>query len=77
VSDAIRAIEAYQRIPIRIVDVELDEAVKLADKLNIYAYDAYIIRCAIKYKSPLLSLLSLDKSLLNSASLVKTQIIKV
>jgi predicted nucleic acid-binding protein len=71
VSDAIRAIEAYQRIPIRIVDVELDEAVKLADKLNIYAY---IIRCAIKYKSPLLSL---DKSLLNSASLVKTQIIKV
>jgi predicted nucleic acid-binding protein len=74
VSDAIRAIEAYQRIPIRIVDVELDEAVKLADKLNIYAYDAYIIRCAIKYKSPLLSL---DKSLLNSASLVKTQIIKV
>ena len=51
-ADAIQAIETYQRIPLRMVDVELDEAIKLADKLNIYAYDAYLIRCAIKYKSP-------------------------
>jgi predicted nucleic acid-binding protein len=74
ISDAIKALTAYQKIPIRFVDVELDETIKLADSLNIYAYDAYLIRCAIKYKSPLLSL---DKSLINSARLVKAQVIEV
>ena len=74
VGDAIKAMQVYQKIPIRMVDVELEETVKLADKLNIYAYDAYLIRCAIKYKSPLLSL---DKSLVNSAKSVKAQIMEV
>ena len=48
VTDAIKAMRVYQKIPIRMVDVELEETIKLADKLNIYAYDAYLIRCAIK-----------------------------
>ena len=74
VTDAIKAMQVYQKIPIRMVDVELEETIKLADKLNIYAYDAYLIRCAIKYKSPLLSL---DKSLVNSAKSVKAQIMEV
>ena len=73
VSDALQSIEAYLSIPIRFVDVELDEVVKLANTLNIYAYDAYLIRAAIKYKSPLLSL---DQSLINSAKLVKAQIVE-
>ncbi len=74
VIDAVKAMRVYQRIPIRMVDVELEETIKLADKLNIYAYDAYLIRCAIKYKSPLLSL---DTSLINSAKSVKAQIVEV
>ena len=74
IDDAIQAIEAYQRIPIRFVEVELDEAMRLAERLDIYAYDAYMIRCAIKYRSPLLSL---DRSLVNSAKLVKAQAIEV
>lgn len=74
IADAVSAIRIYQKIPIRMVNVELEETIKLADKLNIYAYDAYLIRCAIKYKSPLLSL---DKSLINSAKSVKAQIMEV
>ncbi len=74
VENAIMAIQAYQKIPIRMVDVELEETIKLADRLNIYAYDAYLIRCAIKYKSPLLSL---DKNLIHSAKSVKAQILEV
>ena len=74
VADAMKAMQIYQSIPIRMVDVELEETIKLVDKLNIYAYDAYLIRCAIKYKSPLLSL---DKSLINSAKSVKVQIMEV
>jgi predicted nucleic acid-binding protein len=74
VAMATKAINAYEKIPIRIVDIELDESVKLANKLNIYAYDAYMIRCSIKYKAPLLSL---DKSLINSAISVNAQVIRV
>lgn len=74
IEDAIQAIEAYKRIPIRFAEIELDEAVKLVDMLKIYAYDAYIIRCAIKYRSPLMSL---DKNLINSAKLINAQVLEV
>jgi predicted nucleic acid-binding protein len=53
---ALQAIEIYEKIPIRFVDVELNESLRLAKALGIYAYDAYLVRCAQKYRSPLLSL---------------------
>lgn len=74
VEDAIRAIELYQKIPVRFVDVEIEEAIRLADALNIYAYDPYLVRCAIKYNSPLLSL---DEGLVQSAKSAKAQVLEV
>ena len=68
VEDAIRAIDLYQKIPVRFVDVEIEEAIGLAEALNIYAYDAYLVRCAIKYNSPLLSL---DQGLVQSTKSAK------
>jgi predicted nucleic acid-binding protein len=53
---ALRTIETYEKIAIRFVDVEMAESLRLAHALGIYAYDAYLIRCAQKYRSPLLSL---------------------
>jgi predicted nucleic acid-binding protein len=44
--------------------VELEESSRLAAELNLYAYDAYLIRCAFKYGAPLLSL---DQALLRAA----------
>jgi predicted nucleic acid-binding protein len=73
-SEAVRAIEAYQKIPVRFVDVEIEESLKLASTLNIYAYDAYLIRCATKYKAPLLTL---DQSLINSAKAIKAPVLEV
>ena len=35
------ATEVYHRIPIRFAEVELEDSLKLAAELNIYAYDAY------------------------------------
>jgi predicted nucleic acid-binding protein len=61
---AIAALAAYQRIPIKFYDVELDTALELSFKLNVYAYDAYVIGCALKHKS---SLVTLDGSLLDAA----------
>ena len=74
VEQAIQAIRLYQRIPIRFVDVELEESLQIADTLGIYAYDAYLIRCALKYKSPLISL---DRKLINAAKEMKARVIEV
>ena len=62
---AVRAMEIYRTIPIRLVEVELEEALRFADRLNVYAYDAYLLRCAERYRAPLLSL---DRGLLAAAA---------
>jgi predicted nucleic acid-binding protein len=49
---------------VRFVEAELEESLRLAAELNVYAYDAYLIRCATKYGAPLLSL---DQALLRAA----------
>ena len=43
IEQAIQAVQIYQQIPIRFVDVELEETLKIAAALGIYAYDAYLI----------------------------------
>ncbi len=53
---ASKALEVHAGIPIRFQDVELEYSLRMADELGVYAYDAYILRCAQKYRSPLISL---------------------
>lgn len=60
----LKAIDLYKKIPIRFVDIELEKSLQLADQHNIYAYDSYLLRCALKYKS---ALISLDRNLLKKA----------
>ena len=72
--DVIAALEAYRQIPIRFVDVELEESLKLADDLKIYAYDAYLIRCAQRYNA---SLISLDGGLITCAKRVNVNVLEV
>jgi len=74
VEQAIQAVKLYQQIPIRFVDVELEETLKIADALGIYAYDAYLIRCALKYRAPLISL---DRNLVHAAKGMKVKVIEV
>jgi predicted nucleic acid-binding protein len=73
-TDALKAIAIYQNIPIRFVEVELEESLRIANQLSIYAYDAYLLRCAQKQKAPLFSL---DKALLRWAKELKLQVIEV
>jgi predicted nucleic acid-binding protein len=53
---ALSALKIYDTIPIRFVKVELEPAIKIADIFGMYAYDAYVIECATKYRSALLTL---------------------
>jgi predicted nucleic acid-binding protein len=71
---AIEAIDIYQEISMEIIDVNLKDAIQLAGKYNIYAYDAYILQCAIENNVPLISL---DKSLIDIAKREGIQIIEV
>lgn len=59
-----RALSAYAQIPIQFYEVDLKTALSLCSKYKLYAYDAYVIDCAIKFKSPLLTL---DSGLVESA----------
>jgi len=53
---ATEALRLYQSIPLRYVDVDLHDALRIAAELDLYAYDAYLVQCAAKYRSPLLTL---------------------
>ena len=72
--ESLKAVEIYKQIPIRFVDVELEEALSLAKQWNIYAYDAYLLRCAQKYNT---ALLSLDGALLAIAEQCKVKVMRV
>ena len=53
---AAAAIEIYEQIPIILVDVDLKQAIEIVDKHKVYAYDAYMIACALNRGCPLLTL---------------------
>ena len=72
--EALQAIEIYLQIPVRFVEVELAESLELADELDLYAYDAYLLRCAAKYRLPLLTL---DGRLIQAAKEKKIQVLEV
>ena len=71
---AIEAIEVYQEISLEIVEISLKEAIRLAGKYNIYAYDAYILQCAIEHNLPLISL---DQNMIDIAKREGVQVIEV
>jgi predicted nucleic acid-binding protein len=74
IDEALQAIEIYLQIPVRFVEVELTESLELADELGLYAYDAYLLRCAAKYRLPLLTL---DARLIQAAKEKKIQVLEV
>ncbi|MFN7955436.1 MAG: type II toxin-antitoxin system VapC family toxin [bacterium] len=50
------AVAAYSAIPVRFLDVDLALALEVAAEHDMYAYDAYLITCALSQKAPLLTL---------------------
>ena len=68
------AIAAYKQIPIRFTEVELEESLEIAAAYGIFAYDAYLIRCAIKYKS---ALITLDQKLAQVAEAMNVTVVEV
>ena len=72
--EAKEALAIYQTIPIRFVDIDLGRAIEIAQMLNIYAYDAFMLATAERYKAPLLSL---DKRCKDAAQILKLAVLEV
>lgn len=51
-----RALGVFNEIPVRYLDVDLRESLVIAGQHGIYAYDAYLLASAMRYKAPLLTL---------------------
>ena len=56
IEEAQKGLSIFESIPLRYVEPDFFKALKLSKQINMYAYDAYFIDCAIRYKSPLLTL---------------------
>jgi len=70
---AIKALDLFNSLPIRYVDVNLSEALQVAHDAGIYAYDAYLLVCARTFNAPLLTL---DKALKRAAISLNIKIVE-
>lgn len=71
---ATAALAAYSQIPMKFCDVGLVDSLKLSNRLGIYAYDAYVLACALNYNCPMVSL---DESLLEVAQNTGIDVLEV
>jgi predicted nucleic acid-binding protein len=73
-ADAVAGWIAYQKIAIRLMDVDIARAIALANEQGVYAYDAYMLELA---RSRTLPLLTLDARLSAVAQAVGIQMLEV
>jgi predicted nucleic acid-binding protein len=69
-----QVLRAYERIPIRYLDVALGDALELAIEHGLYAYDAYVLACAMSQRC---RLISLDKGLVRAAGAAGIEVLEV
>ena len=74
VEQAKLALSAYHEIPIKFMDVLLDQALEISHALKIYAYDAYLIQCAQQTNT---SLLTLDNGLKSAAEAMGIHVLEI
>ncbi|MEI8375164.1 MAG: type II toxin-antitoxin system VapC family toxin [Planctomycetota bacterium] len=72
--DAHRGLAILDGIPLRFVNVDLANALSLANRTNMYAHDAYFLDCASRHSAPLLTL---DVSLRRAATRIGVNLIEV
>jgi len=73
-NEARKGLAIFESIPLRYVEPDFFNALKLSKKINMYAYDAYFLDCAIRYKSPLLTL---DRKLKAAAQNINVETLEV
>jgi predicted nucleic acid-binding protein len=74
IQQALRAAAGYGTISLRLIDVPLEEALSIAAEFGLYAYDAYVVVCALGQRA---SLLTLDDQLAAAARRAGVQVPEV
>jgi len=72
--DAQAALDVFHTIPIQFVEVDLGRALDMAHALGVYAYDAYMIACAVDHRAPLLTL---DRALGRQAETYDVSVLEI
>jgi len=72
--EAQKGLLIFNSIHLRYIEPDFVKVLKLSKQINIYAYDAYILECAIRHKAPVLTL---DKNLMASAQSLKIETLEV
>jgi predicted nucleic acid-binding protein len=72
--EAQQAVSTYHAIPLRLLDIDLAPALNIAAQFNLYAYDAYLLSCALQQKAPLLTL---DSGLRYAAQQARVRLVEV
>jgi len=72
-NEAVAALEGIRSIPVRLVAVDIQKALKIALEYNIYAYDAYFLQCAKQLAYPLITL---DKKMKQVAYDLKIEVVE-
>ena len=73
-AQAKQAIGSYERMMFRFVDVDLSRSLELSDRLGLYAYDSYVLACALNLRLPLLTL---DERLAAAAPLTGVRVLEI
>ncbi len=73
-AEAHKGLAIFDNIPLRYIKPDFVKALKISKETDIYAYDAYVLECAIKQKAPLLTL---DKKLKAAAQELKVETMEV
>jgi predicted nucleic acid-binding protein len=73
-AQATLAMAAFRQIPIRFMNIDLDAALAIAARYDVYAYDAYMIACAREQGCPLITL---DRGLVHAAKQANVTVAEV
>jgi len=74
IQEAEKGIAIFKSIPLRYIEPDFINSLKISKKTDMYAYDAYFLDCAMRYNAPLLTL---DKKLEAMANKLNIQTLEV
>jgi predicted nucleic acid-binding protein len=74
IEDVQKGLAIFEGIPIQFAEPSFEDSITIAYQARIYAYDAYVIDCAIRHKAPILTL---DRKLIMAAKSLNAAILEV
>lgn len=74
VVEARRGMDILDNIPLRYVDVDMDQVLSIASRMKGVAADAFLLETAIRYNAPLLTL---DRSLGRAAESLGIEVVRL